>query len=131
MCLSTFLAQVIGWFFFVMYLGLLINQAHYKKVMSDFYSNQPLYFSMSSIWLVFGLLIVLTHNVWVSDWPILITLIGWIVLLQGAFRLLAPAASIQFMKNMQAKLGLPLICWIWLLIGLYLIWVGHSTCCSC
>ena len=37
-----------------------------------------------------GLAIVLTHNVWVANWRVLITLIGWLMLIRGAVRILAP-----------------------------------------
>ncbi|MBS0624919.1 MAG: hypothetical protein JSS32_02575 [Verrucomicrobia bacterium] len=127
---SIFLAQLIGWYLFLTSLSWLINQAHYKKVFSDFLGNQSLLTFAGAVGIIFGLLIVLVHNKWVSDWPILVTIIGWLTLLQGAFRLLFPEGAIRFTKNLQAKLGPSLLCWIWLLIGLYLIWVGH-TCASC
>lgn len=130
MCLSTFLAQVIGWYLFLTSLAMLFNQAHFKKVMTDFFGNQPLMTLAGAIGTILGLLIVITHNVWVSDWPILVTIIGWLTLLQGAFRLFFPAAAVQYAKNLQAKLGFVLISWIWLLVGVYLIWIAH-TCCNC
>ena len=33
---------------------------------------------------------MLTHNVWVANWRVLITLIGWLMLIRGAVRILAP-----------------------------------------
>ena len=37
-----------------------------------------------------GLAIVLTHNVWVADWPVIITLLGWLAVISGAVRIFAP-----------------------------------------
>ena len=42
-----------------------------------------------------GLAVVLTHNVWVADWPVLITILGWLTAIAGAFRLLAPQDAIN------------------------------------
>src|SRR6266853_523173 len=43
-----------------------------------------------------GLAIVLTHNVWVANWPVLITIVGWLAMVTGAVRLLAPQEAIKF-----------------------------------
>ena len=130
MCLSTFLAQAIGWYLFLTSLAMLMNQVYFKKVMNDFFGNHMILTLTGAISIILGLLIVLCHNVWVSDWPILITIIGWLTLLQGAFRYFFPEAAVRFARNLQAKLSFGLVCWIWLLIGLYLIWIGHTSC-SC
>ena len=79
MCYSTFLAQVIGLYLFLMSLAALMNLDRCKKVTAHFLSDQPLMMFSGAIAMMIGLLIVVTHNVWVSDWPLLITLIGWIL----------------------------------------------------
>lgn len=126
-CHSMFLALLIGWYLLLTNLGMLINQAHYKKVCNEFMGNSLMMLTWGCLAIIFGLLIVIRHNVWESDWRILVTLIGWLVLLQGAFRLLFPEASVRFMKELHSKVGCTLLSWIWLLIGLYLIWVGHTS----
>ncbi len=45
--------------------------------------------------LVFGLLIVLLHNSWNTLPYALLSLVGWVALLKGAFNLLAPATMAQ------------------------------------
>ena len=75
---------------------------------------------------IVGLLIVVTHNVWMSGWPVLVTLIGWISLLQGIARLYIPDAFVKVYKDMLNKVGFQVWTWVWLLIGVYLIWVGFS-----
>ena len=37
-----------------------------------------------------GLAIVLTHNVWVWGWPVIVTILGWLMMLRGAVRILVP-----------------------------------------
>lgn len=124
MCYSTFLAQVIGLYLFLMSLAALMNLDRCKKITAHFLSDQPLMMFSGAIAMIIGLLIVVTHNVWVSDWPLLITLIGWLALLQGIFRVFFPGAYTRLCQNLEAKLGYVLLNWAWLLIGLYLIWVG-------
>jgi len=42
---------------------------------------------------VAGLSLVRFHNVWVLGWPLLITLMGWILLAAGMFRMALPEAQ--------------------------------------
>jgi prepilin signal peptidase PulO-like enzyme (type II secretory pathway) len=39
-----------------------------------------------------GLAIVHAHNVWVYRWPVLLTLVGWLAMAAGLFRMFAPKA---------------------------------------
>lgn len=126
MCLSIFLAQVIGVFLFLTSLAMLVHQPRFKKTISDFLSNNSLISFSGNLSLLIGLLIVVSHNIWISQWPVLITLFGWVVLLQGLMRIYFPEAFTKMMKDLLAKNGYTVWCWIWLLIGAYLIWMGFS-----
>lgn len=126
-CISVFLAQVLGVLFFLVSLAMLLHQQRFKKIMSDFLSDAPLVNFTGALSILFGMLILACHNVWVADWPVLITLIGWFVLLQGALRVFFPDSFAKMTKDMLTKQTYLIWSWIWLLIGLYLIWVGFST----
>ncbi len=127
MCLSTFFAFVIGSYLFLVSLAMLVHQQRFKKIMADTLSDHPLLALTGCLGIIFGLVIVTTHNYWVSDWPLLITLVGWFSLLQGIARLFAPNEFAKMCKQFHAKMGYYLVTWIWLLIGLYLIWAGFAS----
>jgi hypothetical protein len=42
--------------------------------------------------MVAGLAIVLYHNLWVADWRVIVTLLGWAGAIGGAARILSPAS---------------------------------------
>jgi len=126
MCLSIFLAQVIGLYLFLMSLAMLVHHQRFKKTVSDLLGNMTLITLTGGLMLIFGLLIVVDHNIWIPDWPVLITIIGWILLLQGLMRLFVPDAFIKMSKDMQGKVVYTLACWIRLFVGIYLIWAGFS-----
>jgi uncharacterized membrane protein HdeD (DUF308 family) len=44
---------------------------------------------------VAGLAIVRAHNLWTRHWPVLITVLGWFLLLLGLLRMAAPMAAQQ------------------------------------
>jgi hypothetical protein len=126
MCLSIFLAQVIGVYLFLTALAMLVHQQRFKKTKMDFLGNPTLITLSGGVCLAVGLLIVVDHNVWVPEWPVLITLIGWILVLQGLMRLFFPDAFVKMTKDLMGKVVYTLMCWIWLFVGVYLIWAGFS-----
>ncbi len=126
-CISVFLAQLIGIYLFIVSLAMLVHQQRYKKVMTDFLANPALISLSGGLGVIIGLLIVLCHNIWISDWPVLVTLIGWFILLQGIARIFFTGRFIKAMKDIMTKSCYLIWCWVWLLLGLYLIWVGFGS----
>jgi uncharacterized protein YjeT (DUF2065 family) len=126
MCLSIFLAQVIGCYLVLVGLAMLIHQNRFKKLINDFLSHSTLISLSSSICLIFGLLIIADHNVWVGEWPMVITIIGWILILKGILRLFFPDAFVKLMKDLTEKSPYMVMCWVRILVGLYLVWAGFS-----
>jgi hypothetical protein len=126
MSLSIFLAQVIGLYLFLVSLAMLVHHQRFKKTAMDL-TGIPLMITLTGIcMLLLGLLIVVDHNIWVPDWPVVVTIIGWILLLQGLMRLFVPDAFIRMSKDMQGKMVYTLGCWVRLFVGIYLIWAGFS-----
>ena len=60
----------------------------------DVFATQiaPVVYLNGAILFVAGLAIVRTHNVWTWRWPVIITLVGWVGLIGGLFRMAAPNA---------------------------------------
>jgi hypothetical protein len=121
---SIFLAQVVGCYAFALSLAWIVHAQRCRKTMHEFLSNPALVTISGGLSILFGLLIVLTHPVWVSDWPVVITITGWILLLQGLMRIFYPDSFVKGIKDLMAGKGLNLLCWAWLLVGAYLIWAG-------
>ena len=82
---------------------------------------------IAAINLPLGLMIVAFHNVW-SGWGLLITLIGWALLLKGAVHLMFPALTHRTLKmpgeGAQAESRYRLAGWLMLPLALLLVWIG-------
>ena len=127
MCISIFYAQVLGLWLFLVALAILVNNQRFRKTLTETLSDHGLMSFSGTINLAVGLLIVVSHNIWVTDWPVVITLVGWVLILQGVMRLFWPESYAKFMKDLMAKNGYTIMNWIWLLVGLYLIWAGFAS----
>jgi hypothetical protein len=75
-----------------------------------------------------GLAIVLTHNVWAANWRVLITLLGWLMLIRGAVRILAPEAIMGFAtKVLRKKQIMPVAAAVTGVLGLVFCYFGYAS----
>ena len=87
---SVLLAQIIGPTILILGIGILMNLGHYRRLVDDFAASPFQIFFAGLLSLLFGILIVCFHNVWEWRWPVMITIIGWILLLRGILGITAP-----------------------------------------
>ena len=88
---SVFLARMLGPLFLVMGAGMAIGPQGYRDMAREFLASRALIYIAGLLAFLPGLAIVLTHNVWVFDWRLIVTIFGWLGLAGGTFRLLFPA----------------------------------------
>lgn len=87
---SQYLAQLMGPVTLVIGVALLLHPEEYQKIIKELNTSHGMVLLAGTVALVAGTAIVLAHNLWVRDWPLLITLLGWMMILSGLMRLLAP-----------------------------------------
>lgn len=124
MCISIFYAQVMGIWLALLGLAMVLHEARFKKMFHEVLTDGSATIVAGLFNLALGLVIVITHNIWVSNWPALITILGWFLIVQGVMRLFAPQSFAKILKSLFDHSGYTWVSWIWIAIGLYLIWVG-------
>jgi hypothetical protein len=102
---SVFLAQLIGPLLLVMGIGLVANADSYRDMAREFLASRALIYIAGLLAFVPGLAIVLVHNVWAFDWRLIITALGWLAVIGGIFRLVAPAQVQAMGSAMLARSG--------------------------
>jgi hypothetical protein len=123
---SIFLAKLIGPVCLVIGLALLTNGAAFRTLAGEFLNSPALTFLSGVITLPAGLAIVLTHNVWTGDWRILITILGWLAIVSGAARMLAPQRAVAVGRTLLANPStLYISTGVYLLIGALLCFFGY------
>jgi uncharacterized membrane protein HdeD (DUF308 family) len=93
---SIFLAKLMGPIFLAVGGGMLVNAALYRAIADEFLRNPALIYLSGVLTLTAGLAIVLNHNVWTGDWRVLVTVLGWLAILGGVLRILAPPQLVAF-----------------------------------
>lgn len=120
---SLFLAKVMGLFMLIVSLTLLINFHTFPKRVKELTKNTLLVFISGFPALLLGLLIVLTHNVWENDPRVIITLLGWLILIKGILRISMPEKLAGFAARISPR-GLFVMLLIILFVGAYLALFG-------
>ncbi|MDX1837012.1 hypothetical protein DIZ81_04910 [Legionella taurinensis] len=125
---TYFLAAVIGWYLVIVSLIVLLRQRLMAGIVSDILGQRALLFFMGLVSLVIGLLLVISHNVWVMSWPVIITLIGWLAVISGILRMAFPDVSLRMGQWCQRRpVAFMVIAVVYLLIGLFLLYQVYGA----
>jgi hypothetical protein len=123
---SYFLARLIGPFCLALGLGVLASGANYRALVEEFLNSRALVFLAGLISLPTGLAIVLTHNVWVLAWPVIITILGWLLVIGGTTRLVIPQQAAAVARTFVARPGHQMLAVaIWFALGATLSFFGY------
>ncbi len=125
MPLTNFLAELWGISLVLISLALLIKDGHLKKIFSAIEDDEMFCWGMAAA--VIGVAMVLTHNIWVKDWTVVITIFGWLSLIKGLAMLFLPEFVKKMAKNLQSAPFLPYALIVMLAIGLALTYLGFTA----
>lgn len=95
MDISIFLARVFGLYFVLMGLVFLAKSNHTIQVIREFYQNRALVFVVAWFTLILGILMVVSHSIWKSDWRVIITVLGYLTLLKGLLHLFVAEIAVK------------------------------------
>ncbi len=90
MTTSQFIAGLIGPLFLAIAAFMVIRRRTFLEFAKAAARDKPLIFFAGAVLLVSSLAIVQTHNLWVADWRVIITLFGWLGVLGGIVRIFSP-----------------------------------------
>jgi len=81
--LTIFLSQIIGFFFLVTGLSMIVRRKMMMGIFEDMLKNRALTYILGIILLISGYFIVSNHNIWDGPTAIIITLLGWDLILES------------------------------------------------
>ena len=90
MLMSAYLAKLMAPVAIAIGVGMLLNPTVYRALAEQFLRSRALIYLSGLLTMTAGVALVLAHNVWAADWRIVITVIGWLAAIGGAFRIIAP-----------------------------------------
>jgi hypothetical protein len=125
---SILIARIFGLSYLIIGICFLFNRKGFAKIMEDFGKNAALTFYGGLMALVIGIVIILKHNLWVSDWRVMITIFGWAGLIKGIWLLGFPDSVSGFMKAYKKNKGLMTVhATVAIILGVVLTYLGFFS----
>lgn len=116
--LSILIAKITSVVYLAAALGAVFNRDYYRRVVDDLFENAGLTYFIGFTTVVLGFLIVNYHNIWVKDWIVLITVLGWLALVKGVFIIAFPRFVRSYSELILKGKGLQFFPYIAALLGL-------------
>ncbi|MBW2970507.1 hypothetical protein KY319_05275 [Candidatus Woesearchaeota archaeon] len=120
MDISIFFARLWGSFFIIFGLLFIITRQLGKTI--EMTKDKAFVISTGYITLIMGLVTVILHNVWVADWRVVITVLGWSTLIKGIMKIGFPEHIRKQAQRFKKKQVLSAI--ILLFLGAWLFWMS-------
>ncbi len=125
MDLTLLLTKIFGVYLLVAGLSGLFYADRMQKAMAEMTRSYLLPYFDGAIALLLGLLVVLHHNMWNTGAEIIVSLFGWVALVEGIALMLLPHGFVMgIAKKMASKQAASAWSIIALLLGAYLVYTG-------
>jgi uncharacterized protein YjeT (DUF2065 family) len=97
--------QILGLFYLAMGLGMLADPRFYKEMINKMIDNEAVFFVTGLLIFIMGYFLVAYHNIWIGGWTIIITIFGWLTLLEGLMMIVIPEKSIKLYNFIKVSKG--------------------------
>ncbi len=125
--MDIFFAKFLGLYFVIVGLIVMIRKQSIMPTMKELLKNRSLLFLLGIAHLTAGLVIVITHPMLALNVPGVISLIGWIMTIEGILYLAMPYRAVQKFigsfnqQGWYTSGGIAAV-----LLGMYLVWYGFG-----
>lgn len=120
---SLVLAEIFGGLF--VFTGLsALNRRYLISVIEEMSRNKALVWLTGFVTFGIGLASLSVYSAWPDNWRVIITLIGWLMLIKGAYIALAPDTSMRFYRKMISETLLSVVGVVAIIIGLVLFYLA-------
>lgn len=96
--MAEIIADIFSIFILVIGLSYLLQAGMWLDLVMEANNNSHWALLIAMVTLPFGLAVVFGHNIWVWDWPVLVTVIGWVMTIKSCLYLVWPTWSNRFMS---------------------------------
>lgn len=123
--IGTMIAALLGPALIAIGLAILLNRRTFESTLREAADNKGLILIVGVIAIAIGATIIRLHNVWLLDWPLLITLTGWLSLAGGFFRIVWPDRAAELARRVAgSETALNVMAIIALFLGASLVNIG-------
>ncbi len=125
---SIFLAQLMGPVILAAAISLFVNGEQQVAMAREFLESPSQIYISGLLVMTAGLAIVLYHNVWVFDWRLIITVLGWLAVIGGTMRIVFFRTVESLGEAMLDKpRAITVAGMVWFIAGAVLCFFGYTS----
>ena len=124
--LSIFLAKVLGLYLVIVSIAVWLRRKNLGELAVNFAQDKVNIYFSGVIFLLLGLALVVSHNVWDTVWQSIISILGWITLVKAGIRIFFPDRIGNIAQKAVGSKWYWIVIVSFLLIGSRLIYIGFS-----
>ncbi len=98
MTVSILIARIFGLCYMAVGGFFAFNRELFRQAIDEAFENTGVILYAGLFAFFVGITIILAHNVWVLDWTVLVTLIGWAALVKGTWMVFFPGAVLKMLR---------------------------------
>jgi hypothetical protein len=122
----VFIARLIGPLFVVLGVGILLNQAVYADMIGQAVLIPVLIYLTGMLALTAGVAMLNGYHAWTVDWRVVITILGWIMVIAGIVRIVLPAVTAVLAIGLYSgSSAMPIVAVIVLVVGVFFSYQGY------
>jgi len=123
---AVFIARLAGPLLVAIGVGILLNEAVYAALITEAVHSPTLIYFSGLLTLVGGLAILNVYWAWTSDWRVIITVLGWLLVIGGVMRIVLPRVTASLATTIYStSLALTIVAVIVLVVGGFLSFKGY------
>lgn len=119
MDVSLFLAELWGWYLLTFFILIMVYPRRIKQLF-DFSEDDRFSILVSFILIVLGLASIVAHNLWVTDWRLIITLLGWFTFIKGVVIFAFPDVNKKWLHEVDFK-WFQFLVFLFFILGIFLL----------
>lgn len=99
-------AEVAAPLYLILGLSILLYAKPWQDLMKKWQKDHLLLFPLMFFYPILGVIVINMYNVWEWNQWLIVTLIGWILLIKGALYFLLPGSVLKSLMEMKNNIGL-------------------------
>lgn len=120
-------SRVLGPFLVIVDVTAVARASDMQALLAQFEANSMWTFVSGAFILLFGLIVVAAHQYWRGAAAIIVSLVGWLVVLRGLLLVAFPRVFVSIANDMiGAQAWWVTLCIVFAAVGLYLTYVGWA-----
>ena len=101
--ISIFVAKIIALIYIPLGIAMLVGQIKAKELIASFEKSPAMQMTTGYLGVIMGIFLITYHNVWVLDWPVLITVLGWVAIVECVLILALPKTIFAWANGISTK----------------------------